>query len=167
MNNTRKSIIELIEHYMDKINKPQNNSDLFWEYQLVEWVLNNWFNWYYKNDLIEYVKEWLYLNEKILNSEDFLEWKTDYLIYSIYFKYWEWLFWNTTPKIIKRFWHYDITAVIKMIKNSWYYILPQWFDKIYFRNDEIDKEIEIPNKPINIYSKEEEKELLEILINIK
>lgn len=29
MNNTRKSIIELIEHYMDKINKPQNNSDLF------------------------------------------------------------------------------------------------------------------------------------------
>ena len=60
-------------------------------------------------------------------------------------------------------WHYDITAVMKYIKRKWIFTLPHWIDNIYFRDEFIDKEYSIPNKPLNLYSEEEEKNLLELL----
>ena len=64
-------------------------------------------------------------------------------------------------------WHYDITAVLKYIENT----------NIYDENSKLvicknvinfyELNIEIPNKPLHLYSEQEEKELLDILTKLK
>ena len=67
----------------------------------------------------------------------------------------------------------DITAVLKYIASKWYY---PYIDKLLWENtgtaiiiaDEYDNfEYTIPSKPLHLYTEQEEKELLEILNNLK
>jgi len=78
---------------------------------------------------------------------------------------------------IKILWHYEITAVLKyVIKKDWFYYCDNedanitklykfvdywerwtWFEKIW----------NIPNKPLHLYTEQEDKELLEFLQQLK
>jgi len=80
----------------------------------------------------------------------------------------EW--WLPNWRTIQILWHYDITAVEKYIrKNSEYRIETsiEWTNKILFIQDDEDNEMvdfeTIPNKPLHLYTEQEEKNLLEIL----
>ena len=65
---------------------------------------------------------------------------------------------------IEIIWHYDITAVLKYIKNNLavlefeinddYFSINWWFYKI-------------PNKPLHLYTEQEELQLLELLLKLK
>jgi hypothetical protein len=59
--------------------------------------------------------------------------------------------------------HYDLSSVLKYIKYE--YLVDLWDYLFLRRADEWD--IKIPNKPLNIYSVDEEKELLELLSNLQ
>ncbi len=64
-----------------------------------------------------------------------------------------------------KIWHYDITAVLKYIHIKlhkfdedaldWDTILVRWY--------KLNKEHSIPNKPLHLYSEQEEEDLLELL----
>lgn len=73
---------------------------------------------------------------------------------------------------IEIIWYYDITAVLKYIFNSMkvdFYFLnltPDWEQmhiKIKLSWNHHNKEIVIPNKPLNLYTEEENKNLFELL----
>lgn len=83
--------------------------------------------------------------------------------------------WGLVSKtsIDKILWHYDITAVLKYIKNNNKegYIYDDWDDYIYFETKEInidgDNEVlSIPFKPLHLYTEDEEKNLLKLLKTI-
>ena len=71
-------------------------------------------------------------------------------------------------------WHYDITAVLKYIENnriekSWYdrydyFTYTKYLIQFWKREEWFDA---IPNKPLHLYSEQEEKDLLELLLKIK
>ena len=127
MTETIKSIIELIEPYMDKT--------------LSEWCL------YKFEDEIYSMSKW-----EALNSSAFLEsqeaWDTNIL------------------------WHYDITAVLKYIKKKTIIRIFDVWDN-YYSFELINKIWEkiwgfcIPNKPFHLYTDEEDKQLLDLLIKHK
>jgi hypothetical protein len=134
MNNSIKAIIELIEPNMEK--------------DLSQWCKFKLFNndeimdveWYF-----EYEWPWDYLDDRYLFPEDVIEWhkKDDNIIEKVY-------------------WHYDITAVLKYINGCWYTSLSWYIDMeiIQFHNIWLTQ---IPNKPLHLYTEEEEKDLLLIL----
>lgn len=70
-------------------------------------------------------------------------------------------------------WHYDITAVLKYIKQvHWVYfsITPNcMFIKIMVEDwiNPIHSIWMFPNKPLHLYTEQEEKDLLNILVNLK
>lgn len=65
----------------------------------------------------------------------------------------------------KIIWHYDITAVLKYIYNHWY---EEWETFIWKNNFHfIDLwNVRIPNKPLHLYTEEQEKSLLQILLKL-
>ena len=64
--------------------------------------------------------------------------------------------------IVKIFWHYDITAVLKCIREHILNCCHSYDDNfIYFKNN--NDVFEIPNKPLTLYSEQEDIKLLEIL----
>ncbi len=75
--------------------------------------------------------------------------------------------WESYEVINKIIWHYDITAVLK------YFKLKHWLSDLFIMKHSIiflDKwkaYFDIPNKPLHLYTEEEEKRLLDLLINIK
>ena len=77
---------------------------------------------------------------------------------------------NINSDITKILWHYDITAVLKYIEQLFCVILEQWFFQLC---DDDWKRIEnefrnnIPNKPLHLYTEQEKKDLLELLLNLK
>ena len=140
MNETRKQIIELIWDYMDK--------------SLIEWCYMQTQIWLYK-----------YLWEEF-ESNNF-KWWPNYLADN-----WKWIVnfnKNTITKIIG---HYDITAVLKYIESKWSDIT---MTKYVF--NVVDKDIRdwqimkqywiIANKPLYLYTEQEEKDLLDLLTKLK
>jgi hypothetical protein len=140
---TKKAIIELIEPYMDKT--------------LSEWCLCN-IEWYYDNiwnqDEIKTDEEW---NNMIYREHD-----------------------DSYYCIDKILWHYDITAVFKYFEEHFYSWWKLWANIINIEKDYIEireiKEMckcDIPkrftivwkfsNKPLHLYTEEEDKNLLELL----
>ena len=73
---------------------------------------------------------------------------------------WEW---QTTIKDYKILWHYDISAVLKYIEDT------EEYDnnpKTYICKTVIhlyEMWVEIPNKPLHLYTEDEEKNLLQLL----
>ena len=160
---TRKEIINLISDYMDKtlsewclfIRKYENNSYsicklLHIERREVYWNITT--TWYYYN----------YIDLKIL--------RTDTYFYAIWWKNHK-RFYDYIDKII---WHYDITAVLKYIENnriekSWYdrydyFTYTKYLIQFWKREEWFDA---IPNKPLHLYTEEEDKQLLDLLIKLK
>lgn len=61
---------------------------------------------------------------------------------------------------IKIIWHYDITAVLKCFENNKHlFLMEEWYFKSYwdYRN------IKFPNKPLHLYTEQENVSLLELL----
>jgi hypothetical protein len=83
---------------------------------------------------------------------------------------------DVTDKIWKIIWHYDITAVLKYIKINGGKINMQektdWnamyikVEYLYLWDDDYDY-YHIPNKPLHLYTEQEEKDLLELLLKLK
>lgn len=141
MNETRKQIIELIGSYMDKV--------LTW------WCLLE-----RNNEIIQIVYEtW------IKNTP--------------YFCILLWEETNQSPQLsfnprdypdVKIIWHYDITAVLKYLYEKWIYdeIISEMFIRFQtMKNINWWDTIFIPNKPLHLYSEQEEKQLLDLLIKLK
>ena len=155
MTDIQKEIIEIIEPYMDKT--------------LSEGCLIKW----YSNDIYsiwEMYKLWQLV-------ENYTEWELDMWFKKIYFHwYWEYKNINTCFIIEKIIWHYDITAVLKYIKNIRhigleldYYYKDMWAWKRAIRSKEAEHIVyweakiwTFPNKPLNLYTEEENKELLDL-----
>ena len=80
--------------------------------------------------------------------------------------------WQNYDKIL---WHYDITAVFDYINGinvNW--VWPVYFDNIIWQKDfwvfqktDYSWHIKIPKKPLHLYTEQEEKELLELLLKLK
>jgi len=137
MNETRKEIIELIEFYMDK-------TFCQWLYYIYKWDLKIiWETWLYRwpNEEIDWqivTYHWLWMK----TEEDMIEW-------------WE-----------KILWHYDITAVLKYIWNRWKLKLSSMTFDVCDLQDNLLWEIKI-NKPLHLYTEQEDKQLLELLLKLK
>ena len=74
-------------------------------------------------------------------------------------------------KDYKIIWHYDITAVLKYIDSKWYNIHNEqnnWVIYVY-KSDWFDNPYLwiIQFKPLHLYTEQEEKELLELLLKLK
>jgi len=72
--------------------------------------------------------------------------------------------------IDKIIWNYDITSVLKYIKNKVWFKKRKIYDDVIMFEEVVNKKIniiKIPNKPLHLYIKEEEKDLLKILIKLQ
>lgn len=81
--------------------------------------------------------------------------------------YWSrWLLREWKSRIIG---YYDITAVLKYINNSDDWLIKSYIDNFEISFDIIDKWLyfKIPNKPLHLYTEQEEKYLLDLLLNLK
>ena len=137
---TRKQIIELIEPYMDKT--------------LSEWAILNW----YSNEINiwEYYTYWSYADWYFETNINGYELRFQRLKDN-----WNWDIWYY--QIEKIIWHYDITAVLKYINKLWYWIEIDRFGKVFI----LTNNSFILNKPLHLYTEQEEKELLDILTKLK
>ena len=146
MNETRKQIIELIWEYMDKTLKfgciVQNTSKER-EYLIL-------FEWDY----------WYVIEEKNSSMFDC----------RYFWRIWSPILHNCSIESNKIIWHYDITAVLKYIYDytayTSYEIKKEELLILCSRNIDINY-WKIPNKPLSLYTKQEEKELLELLNKLK
>jgi len=140
---TRKAIIKLIEPYMDKtlsegclLNiKPDGTASCKWIYKLI----------YYRN-FYTWMSAWI---EKIILKQGGvreLSQRTDE---------WRWNWYD-----FEELWHYDITAVLKFIKSKWDYTI-EFHENFIWIVWKID--YTIPNKPLHLFTEEQDKELLGIL----
>ena len=174
MTETTKKIIELIEPYMDKtlskwclVNLYINLPDEWWYwinlksyYSICEYL---WYKisftylnsnkyrgdvWFFGSDFEKQV--FLDLENYTIQDSKSLQYHSD-----------DWKYWYDI------IWHYDITAVLRYIKSKWIFTMPQWIDTIFFYKINNDTEYSIPNKPLHLYSKQEDKELLDSLISLK
>jgi len=138
MKETRKQLIEMLSDYMDKT--------------LSEWCLIYWDNRYWKY-------EW-----RKIDTSEYWNWE---LLLHFYFETWSSFVCNYTPKSMKILWHYDITAVLKYIWNKWYKYEWDRFDKTFIcQGQDSMNRTYILNKPLNLYSEDEEKDLLKLLKNL-
>ena len=177
MTETRKKIIELIESYMDKALSE-------WCYVKIQKVSKYWYKeseWNYRQISISTLKissliySWIG-NENILwlrdNEQLKIEVKPILWLSSDKIKIWlenNKITTNSTiPKdrqnwnIIdyKIIWHYDITAVLKYIDNKvWLWSYINWISYM----EHLARNIKIFEKPIHLYTEEEDKALLELL----
>lgn len=135
---TRKAIIELIEPYMDKT--------------LSEWCLvkikqiKNYYEYRYTLCAVD-----CDLLNELKNIEKWDTENTDDIIdYTI-------------------IWHYDITAVLKYISKK-IPVISIGDERIHshlYKDWIWRSDVNIPNKPIHLYSEQEEKDLLELLLKLK
>jgi len=146
MNKIRQEIIKLIEPYMEK--------------DLSEWCL-------VKNISSCITKDELF---KGYNRAS-LTWKK----WHIYFKYiWDWDLikdfekTNWDSKDLKILWHYDISAVLKYIDKNFSWTNEFDYEYIYLYENQMmswmkREELKLPNKPLYLYSEEQEADLLKLL----
>lgn len=141
---TRKKIIEILEPYM---NKTLSEGCLIKTKPVqIGWgIVNFW-------KIIFLDKDWeigiFYEQANYLYKYNLEEEKKEYL--------WNW--------IIKIIWHYNITAVLKFIKNKWDYTVEFHEDFIWIV---WQVDYAIPNNPLHLYTQEEDEHLLEILTKLK
>ena len=139
MTETQQEIIEIIEPYMDKT----LSFGCIIEYH----DINNW------NIIIEY---W-----KILEKNFYLDYE---VLWYFNYKWWYWVanYWKTKLCPAEIIWHYDITVVLKYIEDKlWVIEYRVYKDNIVYDYNNID--IILPNKPLHIYTEEENKDLLKLL----
>jgi len=141
MTETRKAIIELIEPYMNKT-LCEGCITKQWRYSKIIWKDYNE-NWEF-NNRYRFIDNW----------ENYFTWPI------------------STREII---WHYDITAIWGYINsiNLWW-VWPYYFDSIsiskeyYILTPTWDNDYaRIPNKPLHLYTEQEDKDLLELLLKLK
>jgi len=161
MTEARKQIIELIEPYMDKtlsegcLSYVNDNDNLYIAKQ-IRWDTDINFIWdIYIIDSIDNTWDTLYKDRYVnVYYNDTTE--LDYGLVKAKYLQWQIL------------WHYDLSAVLKYIniKTETQYLNPTIFnDKInLFRHNGKDK---IPNKPLHLYTKQEEISLLNLLLKLK
>ena len=144
MNETRKQIIELIELFMDKKKT---------KWCLFKTIVD-------KSDINYYWEIWEI--KAITKDWDIQVWWLDKSNFKAVF----------TKKEFKKhtiLWHYDITAVLRYIEKSeldiilwecywWPLRVINWQEIVFW---------EIPNKPLTLYTEQEEKQLLELLLKLK
>lgn len=133
----RKKIIELIELYMYK---DLSEGVL---YETTTWRICSLWDW---NDIfIDIEPDWIYER---------------------------WEDWRDKDKII---WHYDINAIWGYINsiNLWW-VWPYYFDSVAISKDYYiltptwdNDYARIPNKPLHLYTEQEEKDLLDLLLKLK
>lgn len=147
MNKTRIELINLLEKYMDKTLS---------EGCLLN-ISPNWYStWIYKvisyRDYYTWISSWI---EKIT-----LKWFKTHHLYERTDE-WRWN-WYDFDKI----WHYDITAVLKYISKTEYFIEYCW--RCFIVRDYTEEYIwEILNKPLHLYTEQEEIQLLNLLNKLK
>ena len=102
------------------------------------------------------------------------------LLWDMYIYFWKYIWDNIITKrlsdnkiietyywsLFKPIWHYDITAVLKFIWMFYEKSCIYW-DKICFLNWFSGRIIiEIPNKPLHLYTSQEDKDVLDLLLNL-
>lgn len=133
---TRKQIIEIIEPFMDKTLSEGCLIRVFQFWDMCEYMVINHIKDWYINFVHQNYTHWLWIQ----HTEEFI-------------KSWD-----------KILWHYDITAVLKYINSKWYTIDNDVYsDNLVFY---IDDYYWVPNKPLHLYTEEEDKNLLDLLKNI-
>ncbi len=165
MTETRKQIIGLIEPYMDKtlsegcLSYVNDNDNLYIAKQII-WDTDINFIWdIYIIDSIDNTWDTLYKDRYVnVYYNDTTE--LDYTLVKAKYLQWQIL------------WHYDITAVLKYIESKWSDIT---MTKYVF--NVVDKDIRdwqimkqywiIANKPLYLYTEQEEKDLLDLLTKLK
>lgn len=140
INKTRKAIIELIEPFMDK--------------SLCKWCIINYWG-----------DKFLQIMDLIKNEDYFWAIKLSNNDY--------WNYWHFKKNIFKYddfiiIGHYDITAVLKYI-NKWENFVLLWdnWNKIEIHNRVAWDIWYFTTKPLHLYTEEEDKLLLELLLKIK
>ena len=121
-------------------------------------IIKEYTNKTLKEWCIVHLKSWKYskiLKEDIWNNEAYIQYEYDWSS-SCHFN---------KKEITENLWHYDITAVLKYIMWNDFYI--ECISKIIIRDAWDDYIWDLPNKPLHLYSEQEEKDLLELLINLK
>jgi len=178
MTETRKQIIGLIEPYMDKtlsegcLSYVNDNDNLYIAKQII-WDTDINFIWdIYIIDSIDNTWDTLYKDRYVnVYYNDTTE--LDYTLVKAKYLQWQIL------------WHYDITAVLKYIANKWKDIsrVKIWINKIEYQIWEAkiyefntDNKVQnymscsyyyIKNKPLYLYTEQEEKDLLDLLTKLK
>jgi len=71
--------------------------------------------------------------------------------------------WIEDIEDFKVLWHYGITAIFNFIKSKWNYTVEVYWDTIWIA---WEFEYEFQNKPLHLFTEEEDKQLLEILTNL-
>lgn len=148
MNETRRKIIELIEPYMDK-------TEWLWK-ELMLWSL--------------WIRDWK-IYKLIKQSCDACEIYHFQNIENNKFLNIPYLWTKDFDAKIKILWHYDITAVLKYVYELDYDIdidmwKAPWPTEFFIMKD--DEHIaQLPNKPLHLYTEQEEKDLLNILNKLK
>jgi len=151
MNETRKAIIELIEPYMDKtlsfwcIIKVTSKNDRYSSF----WIISADDKEYYRDIRMD-TKEYISASLENINK-----WCDDSVLWFNY-------------KIIG---HYNIMVIINYIDKLWYNIHNEqnnWWVYVY-KSDWFDKPYLwiIKIKSLNLYTEQEEKELLDLLLKLK
>lgn len=139
MTDIQKQIIEIIEDYMDKTLSEGCICIINWDYYKLISIKNK-------------LKTYLRLDNQMIYEKSFID---------------------------KILWHYDITAVLKYIRGKhsdwqwayrnttiqeytdWSYLNVWWW--FTFDNSEKFHNWDIPNKPLNLYTEQENASLLELL----
>jgi hypothetical protein len=153
MRETRKQLIEILEPYMDK-----TLSEGCWvEYRDKYWtertIMLDWRHQIFSDKFSNYVLNWIHKVDLCITCTDIQnrEYRREYI----------------PTKILG---HYDITAVLKYINKKWYTI-----NNSEIRGDWIIdwKEYEdkyfwhIKYRPLNLYSEQQEADLLELLKKLR
>lgn len=101
----------------------------------------------------ECLKQELYIDEYLGEKHKWKEFKDIYFFHKYYI----------LEKII---WHYDITAVLKYVNSleSYWVLIENWNIELFLEQSPI---WEILNKPLHLYTEQEEKELLDLLLKLK
>lgn len=178
MNEYKKQIIELIKDYMDKTLSMGCITKRYNKWYIVSWEAYNTI--IDSKIIIEtwngFNKETYNFNQNLRDNEEWDKLLPDWRLqtnrrkYSIIYEYeYPWVLKYSTEKdsLWTILWHYDITAVLKYIENKIseyekYYTIANWFLWFSFSNKEWET-IKIPNKPLHLYTEEEDKNLLSLL----
>ena len=103
-------------------------------------------------------EDWYFILDKCTFFET-VRWEPIYLLSEWYKK--KWIKWD---EIIG---HYDITALFSFIYEQWYYVFYNW--RWEFRICDVDNNTQgfFQNKPLHLYTEQEEILLLNLLLKLK
>ena len=126
--------------------------------------------------------------EKELDVWSIIEYNNKLGLHQIFIKKWEFFLMNPlyhnwwvfirkkvlekeiSEKLCKNIWHYDISSVFKYIYNSWKVIMNNdisiYEKEIFLKYKQWMKMIKILNKPLHVYTEDEEKDLLKRLLDL-